>query len=179
MIHVLSTSLGILQESGYTARLSRQLSVDVLCFEDDSLIGCICDFPDPTALLSSWRGAEEAFLRANANRFRVAGEKAWNVYCVFLTVVEGDERRRREIKRIEEDLNRTRKLAMSGVSNKQLLTDTLLPLLPLQQKPVLETEDYEQRLRRRLARTVSPLVENAADESTNPEDIAKILRELA
>jgi hypothetical protein len=178
MIHLLSTSLGILQESGYTARLSRQQSADVLSFEDNSVIGRIFEFPDPAALLSSWRAAEDGFLRAHANSFRLAGEKSWNVYCVFLAVGDGDERRRREIKRIEEDLNRTRKLAMSGVSNKQLLTDALLPLLSLQQKPMLETENYEQRLRRRLALTVSPLVENAADESTNPEDIAKILREL-
>jgi hypothetical protein len=178
MIHLLSTSLGILEESGYTVRLFRQQSLDVLRFEDDSLMGCIFDFPNPTALLSSWRDAEDGFLRANANRFRLAGEKAWNVYCVFLTALDDDERKRREIKRIEEDLNRTRKLAIAGVSNKQLLTDALLPLLSLQQKPVLETENYEERLRRRLARTISPLVENAAERSSNPEDVAKILREL-
>jgi hypothetical protein len=108
----------------------------------------------------------------------LAGEKAWNVYCVFLTGADGDDRKRREIRRIEEDLDRTRKLAMCGVSTKQLLMDALLPLLSLQQKPILEPEGYEQRLRRRLARTVSPLVENAADESTDPDEIARILREL-
>lgn len=178
MIDVLSTSLGILQENGYAARLSRLQLIDALSFEDDSLLGCVFEFPEPTSLLLSWRGAEEVFLRANANRFRLAGEKAWNVYCVFLTGADGDDRKRREIRRIEEDLDRTRKLAMCGVSTKQLLMDALLPLLSLQQKPILEPEGYEQRLRRRLARTVSPLVENAADESTDPDEIARILREL-
>jgi hypothetical protein len=178
MTEILSTSLGVLQENHYVTRLLQLESVDFLSFEDESIMGCVLDFPDAESLLSSWRRWEEAFLRANANRFRLAGEKAWNVYCVFLTSADADEKRRREVKWIEEDLDRTRKLAMCGVSNKQLLVDALLPLLSLQHKPALENESYEQRLRRRLARTVSPLVENAADTNTTVDEIAKILREL-
>jgi hypothetical protein len=56
----------------------------------------------------------------------------------------------REIKWIEENLERTRKIAGSGIADKERLIKVLLPLLPLQFQPVLDSEEFDvdQRLRK-------------------------------
>lgn len=178
MIDILSTARAVLGENGYTTRLDRVADASVISFEDDSLMGRVFEFPEANSLVSLWESTESDFLRTNGNRFRLAGEKAWNVYCVFLTGADADEATTRTIRRIEENLDRTRKLAACAVSTKERLIDALLPVLAVQQKPALENESFEERLRRRLARTISPLAERAADEDADPTEIVKILREL-
>ena len=93
-----------------------------------------------TTLLSGWRETETEFLRQHDERIRAAGDKAWNVYSVFLASAPADPAESREIRLIDEDLERTRKIAASGIIHREALVAAMLPLLRLQYQPALDQE---------------------------------------
>ena len=142
---------GVLQEGGYRTWLISITKRAAVCFEDDSVMGFACIFDDAASLLANWREIEMAFLRHHDQRIRTAGYKAWNVYSVLLASGHATSTENREIRFIEEDLERTRKLAATGITHREALVSAVLPLLPLQYQPVLDREDMEERFRRRIA----------------------------
>jgi len=83
----------------------------------------------------------------------------------------------RQIRWIEEDLERTRKIAACGLTTRDDVVTALLPLLPLQYQPLLDSEDLDltRRLRKRIA-TIAPTAANAAlDDAVSPAEVVRIL----
>ncbi len=177
MIDLTSTMQGVLREAGFTIRLISLDRSPVICFEDDTLIGFACTFDDPSSLLARWKSTETSLLKRHAGSLRAAGEKAWNVYCVFLCALAGDSVQSRQVRWIEEDLERTRKITASGLASREDLVRALLPLLPLQYQPELEPENVTQRLERRV-RSIAPKASAIVlDASVSPAEVVRLLGE--
>jgi hypothetical protein len=175
MIDLLSTTQVILQEAGFHTWLTTADRLLVVCFEDDALMGFVCLFEEPAALIANWRALEMALLARYAARLRTAGDKAWNVYSVFLCGAAAEASQAWEIHWIEEDLERTRKIAASGLLSREDILKPLLPVLPLQYQPVLEREDVATRLNRRI-RAIAPAAADAAlDDNVTPTEAIRLL----
>ncbi len=167
----------VLHRASYVTWLGAVDGIDTLAFEDDTVMGFAYIFIDVADLLTRWHGVETKMLRTYASSLQKAGEKTWNVYSVFLTVGIPDEVQSRQVRWIEEDLERTRKIAACRVIDQQSLVNALLPLLPIQNQPLLDHEDFDvtKRLQKRIA-VIAPAVETAAlNEKTS---VAEILRRL-
>lgn len=175
MINLLSTMQIVLREAGFITHLISINRSSVLCFEDDALMGFGWVFNDASELLACWKTTEMSLLKQHAPRFRAAGEKAWNVYCVFLCVASADASQNRQVRWVEEDLERTRKIAACGLASHEDVVRALLPVLPLQHQPALQAEDVTDRLRRRI-RTIAPKATDVAlDESVPVAEVVRLL----
>lgn len=175
MIDLLSMAQVVLRDAGFSTRLASLDGTALVCFEDNALVGFCCTFDHPERLLAEWRARELALLTRFAASFRSAGDKAWNVYCAFLCGSQTDPAQTREIRWIEEDLERTRKIAACGIASREELVRVLLPVLPLQYQPELRAEDVTERLRRRIAAIAPNVVEVALDEAVSPVEVVRIL----
>lgn len=167
----------VLQEAGYQTWLTAVNKLGTIGFEDDSVMGFACIFETAEALLHKWRDVETAWLNANVLSLQKAGDKTWNVYSIFLCDERTTEVQKREINWIEEDLARTRKIAASGIADRESLIIALLPLLPLQFQPILDSEDFDltQRLRKRI-RDIAPSIEAVGlDDKVSPSEVARLL----
>lgn len=175
MIDILSTMQALLREAGYTTRLTSIERASVLCFEDEDLMGFGRVFRDPGDLLANWKITETSLLRNQAPSIRTAGEKAWNVYCVFLCSGGVDPIQSRQVRWIEEDLDRTRKIAACGLGSREDLLRALLPVLPIQYRPVLRAEDVTERLLIRI-RTIAPRASHVVlDEAVPAPEVSRLL----
>lgn len=145
----------------------------VTCFENMALMGFVHVFDSAEALLAGWRTRQQATLARHAASLRGAGTKAWNVYSVFLTSDE-DERRGREIERIEEDFSLTRKIARPSITTSDEVEKALLPLLSIRSKPLLGASNFEARLRTRL-KDIPPDAVTAFLNDTSSAEVARIL----
>jgi hypothetical protein len=175
MIDIFSTAQTILRESGYRTRLLQFEQSSILSFEDESILGFCYLFADPATLLTGWRSIETEFLNRHGARFRSAGDKAWNIYSVFLSNEIADSVQTREVRWIEENLERTRKLATCGISTREALHRALLPLLRLQYRPILQLDSLTERLQRRIA-TIAPSVASIAlKDDVAPIEVVRLL----
>ena len=167
----------VLQDAGYQTWLAPIDGDAAIVFEDDAVMGFVCIFDDVTSLLQRWRDMETALLGAHAPALRRGGEKTWNVYCVFLCSVALDEVRSREVRWIEEDLERTRKIAACGLQNREQIINALLPLLPIQYQPVLDSEEFDltHRLKRRIADIAPAAGDAALNEGVPAVEVVRIL----
>lgn len=118
---------------------------------------------------------QSALLARHALRFRAAEEKAWNVYSILLCAEQGKEEQTREIRRIEEDLERTRKIAACGLAGREDIVTALLPVLPIQYRPVLEGGDLTERLKRRIAAIAPAAVDVVLNEEVPAREVAALL----
>ena len=175
MSDILSMLQGVLQDGGYRTWLTSIDKRPAVCFEDDAVMGFVRLFDDTTTLLSGWRETETEFLRQHDERIRAAGDKAWNVYSVFLASAPADPAESREIRLIDEDLERTRKIAASGITHREALVAAMLPLLRLQYQPALDQEDAAERFRRRVLAIAPFAAEIVLDEGVSPRDVARRL----
>src|ERR1035441_2660256 len=105
----------VLQDAGYQTWLSSVNRETVIVFEDDAVMGFVCIFDDAASMLERWREMETALLGAHASALQRGGDKTWNIYCAFLSSAVADKAQIREIRWIEEDLERTRKLSACGL----------------------------------------------------------------
>ena len=167
----------ILQDAGYSTWLGAMDELEVVGFEDEAVMGFACIFNDVSTMLTRWRDVETRLLAKHASSLQRGGEKTWNVYSVFLSQMVPDEIQLREIRWIEEDLERTRKLAACGVVDQQTLITSLLPLLPLQSQPSLDREDFDvtQRLTRRIANIAPPAATAALDSKVSTNGVIRLL----
>jgi len=167
----------VLQDAGYHTWLSSVNLETVIVFEDDSVMGFVCIFDDAASMLARWRDMETALLGAHASALRRGREKTWNVYCVFLSSAVADKAQTREIRWIEEDLERTRKLSACGLISRDHVLTALLPLLPIQYQPVLDSEEFDvsQRLRKRIADIAPGATSAVLDDAVSPAEIARML----
>lgn len=177
MIDLLSTMQVMLQEAGFITRLTSMDRSSIICFEDDTVAGFGLVFDNPESLLEHWKSKETALLKRYAPSFRVAGEKAWNVYCLFLCTTPADLIQSREIRWIEEDLERTRKIAACGVGSREDLVRALLPVLHLQYQPKLRPEDVTERLQSRIRYILPKASHIVLDQSVSPVEVVKVLGE--
>jgi|SRR5882724_5704716 len=167
----------VLQEAEYQTWLSTVDKLSAVGFEDSTVMGFACIFDTADSLLQRWRDIETALLHKHALSFQKAGEKTWNVYSAFLCGETTTDVQAREIKWIEEDLERTRKIAACGITDRESLITALLPLLPLQFQPVLDSEDFDvtQRLQKRIM-DIAPSVETAAlDDKVSTIEVVRLL----
>lgn len=177
MIDLFSAMQVVLQEAGFNTRLTSIERSPVVCFEDDTLVGFGYVFENPVALLERWKTVEMTIIKRFSPNFRNAGEKAWNVYCLFLCGATADLMQSREVRWIEEDLERTRKIAACGVTSREELLIALLPVLPLQYQPALRPENVTERLENRI-RNIAPIAFDVVlDQSVHPAEVVKLLGE--
>jgi hypothetical protein len=167
----------VLQDAGYETWLLSVDGLPAVGFEDSAVMGFVCFFEDGPSLLRRWRDLETNLLTGHASSLQKAGEKTWNIYSVFLSPGSADEIQSREIRWIEEDLERTRKIAACGLSSRDEIVKALLPLLPIQRQPLLDSDDFNltQRLRKRIA-SIAPGAANAAlDDTVTPAEVVRLL----
>jgi hypothetical protein len=171
------TLQALLQDSGYQTWLVAIDRYEVVAFEDDAAMGFACIFERGGALLKEWQALETKFLINFAPALKRAGEKTWNVYSVFLCSENAPEDDARAIRWIEENLERTRKITGIVPNGRSDLITALLPLLPIQYQPRLDSEDFDltQRLRRRIA-SIAPAAEHAAlDAGVTVTEVVRLL----
>jgi hypothetical protein len=179
MIDLLSTMQVMLQEAGFITRLTSMDRSSIVCFEDDTVAGFGLVFDSPELLLEHWKVKETALLKRYAPSLRVAGEKAWNIYCLFVCAAPADLIQSREVRWIEEDLERTRKIAACGVRSREDLMRALLPVLPLQYQPQLRPEDVTERLESRIRVILPKAPHIVLDQSVSLAEVVKLLGERA
>jgi hypothetical protein len=167
----------VLQDAGYETWLFSIDGLPAVGFEDVAVMGFVCLFEDVQSLLSRWRDLETKLLTAHSASLQKAGEKTWNIYSVFLSSGSADETRLREVRWIEEDLERTRKIAACGLSNRDEIVNALLPLLPIQRQPLLDSEDFDltQRLRKRITMIAPEAANSALDDTVTPAEVVRLL----
>jgi hypothetical protein len=178
VIDVLSMMQLILRDAGFnTSSLTIERSPGVL-FEDDAVVGFGYVFQNSYDLLSKWKGIESAFLLRHSHSLRQAGEKAWNVYAVLLSQKAAEPSVERQVRWIEEDLDRTRKITASGIETREDLITALLPLLPIQYRPSLGKENVGERLKHRISLIAPHVAEVALDTKVPPEEVVRLMGEL-
>lgn len=163
----------ILREAGYDTWAWTGASPPVICFENATLAGFIHIFGSAEDLLTSWEAAQQRILARHAPALRAAGNKAWNVYSVFLTS-EFSPALQWEIEKLEEDFTLTRKIARTAIQSVEDLAVVLMPLAPIKSQPLLENAAVADRLRTR-AKEVPVQALEAFLANVEPEDVAEIL----
>jgi len=165
----------VLSRAGYACWRAELDSVPALGFEDTSLVGFIFEYPSAAAIVDGWRAAEEGMIKRHSRDFRRAGEKAWNVYCAFLTASSATPAECRQLRTIEEDLEQTRKLMGTSQTDEAAVSQALLPILPMTYSPQLGTFDAEARLARRLDGLVPGISNLLLNDAIEPEQVLQHL----
>ena len=147
----------VLEGGGYRTMLGSS-TPNCVYFEDDNLIGAVFIHADVPSLISGWEGCQDRFLGSNSRALRSDPIKAWNVYTVHLTSDKGSASQVSEAFNIEQDFRGTRKLVRTGVGKRLDVREALLPLLPLQHRTILSSQNVADRLKERLALSSSVLV---------------------
>lgn len=142
MNELLATARAELERSRYFV-VSRE---DQLLFENDTLMGFVRSALTVNELLGSWESWEQRFLGESAMAIRRAGVKAWNLYAIFLTMEPASEKDKSAIADIEENFESTRKVVQAGVVSAEDVRRALYPLLPLQNRSLMEDVDPIARL---------------------------------
>lgn len=167
----------LLQDAGYQTWLVVLDKHEAVVFEDEATMGFACMFETASNLFKEWQNLEAKFLMNFSLALKKAGEKTWNVYSVFLCTTSCPENEARAIRWIEEDLQRTRKVTGIVANGRGDVVTALLPLLPLQYQPRLDTDDFDltERLKRRIG-SIAPAAEQAAlDQSVAPTEVVRLL----
>jgi hypothetical protein len=175
MTDMIATVQIVLEEAGYSVWLAPAEQLTAVCFEDEAVMGFVCVFAQPGDLLSRWRSIESVLLARHASRFRAAEEKAWNVYSIFLSPQQGTDEQTSEIRGIDENLERTRKIAARGLAGKADIVTALLPVLPIQYRPILEGEDLTGRLKKRITSIAPAAVDVALDDVVPASEVVPLL----
>lgn len=177
MIDLKSVILAVLNSAGYETWPTSAEGVAAISFEDASVMGFVVVYDDVKSLLANWPTAEAVLLRNHAQSLQAAGEKTWNIYTVFLTEGKPQETELAAVRRIEEDLQRTRKIAACDLNTREEVVRALLPLLPLQYEPSLDREELN--LTRRLKRRIESIAPAAADAALNnsipPSEVVRLM----
>jgi len=172
-----STVQLVLQEAGYQTWQTSLDGTSAIAFEDEAVMGFACVFEDVPTMLKRWRDLETTLLARHAQSLQKAGQKTWNVYSLFLCSGRAQEPELRQVRWIEEDLERTRKIAACGLTAREEVVTALLPLLPLQYQPLLDSEDLDltRRLRKRIAAIAPSAADAVLDDAVSPAAVVRIL----
>ncbi|TLP67062.1 hypothetical protein FEE96_06850 [Parasedimentitalea maritima] len=141
----------VLEEAEYSCSIVEVENGNCLAFENRVSFGFIHCYSDLGGLLRSWRAESEKTLSMFQFQIRSSGDKAWNAYSVFLAFERPDESAVALLARIEEDLSGTRKIARGVNADEDGIRQGLLPLLRIQNPPVLGVVDMVAEIRARSA----------------------------
>ena len=146
-MRILEEARNILESNGYFVS---PVSETTLEFEDETLVGFVCEAP-LAEILESWSVKQDQFIRDKAASLRKSALKSWNLYSVFLTSEVADEEATKRVARIEEDFRATRKVVLTGITTSTDVTHALYPFIPMQNVVGLSADDLKQKLRARLS----------------------------
>jgi hypothetical protein len=168
MSDLLVISSEVLRNFGYSVIQFEHEGHTAACFEDETTLGFVFTYTDADALISMWAPDIAKAASRHSLALRRAGQKAWNVYAIFLGGGNASETDAMRLSFIEEDLTATRKLARAGLKDTTDVREALLTLLPLQNAPLLEAVDMSEEIRLRAselpARVLDAFLSNS-DES--------------
>ena len=170
--NLINSAFQILHSAGYRLQNISPDSTEFV-FEASNIIGVIFAFESADALIGSWESAQTSFLQRYGMHIRRSGEKAWNVYSIFMTSDEPNETTCNNVASIEEDFTGTRKIARTGIRSRLALVNALLPVLPLQYRLALQYEEPQMQLRARIE-----LPEEAVDALLRKENAFELVRIL-
>ena len=169
-MHILEEARNVLDKYHY---LVSSHGEDMLQFEDETLLGFVCELPS-SDLLQTWSRRQDDFLMSNAHLLANSALKAWNLYSVFLSPDTLDEGGRKRLVTIEEDFRASRKIVHAGIQTVADVTPALYPFIPIQNVAVLEPSDSLRKLRGRLSAIPAAAVDVLLNERTgNEESILK------
>jgi hypothetical protein len=164
-MRIVDEAQNILEKHHYT---TSRLGEDMLQFEDETLLGFICELPLRT-IVESWSSIQDEFLKRNAIVLRHSALKAWNLYSVFLSPDAPDEDDRRALVTIEEDFRASRKVVHTGIQTVTDVTRALYPFIPIQNIASLEESDSLHKLRGRLSELPRAAVDLLLNERVSDE----------
>ena len=176
-MNVIEAASRVLASARFDTWPIENLPFPCLGMESVGLLGFVFAFPDVQSLLENWRATEDAAIRRHAPSFKLAGDKAWNVYSVFATADKAEPIARRKLQTIEEDLSQTRKLTGDGVRDDKAMKAALLPLLPIIERPLLSNFDPQERLASRLDGIVAGVSSVMLNEDADATKIMQFLRQ--
>lgn len=177
MIDITSSTQLLLRDAGFATRLSNVEGNQTICFEDDALMGFCSVFATADELVSKWKHREHSTLRQFSQSLQRAGDKSWNVYFAVLSADAPRAEQIRQVRWIEEDLERTRKIAACSIASREDIVRAFLPILPLQYQPQLQIEDATERLHKRIATIAPTAVEAALNPSIAADEVIRIIGE--
>lgn len=139
----------VLRSFGYSVMTFEHEGRTAACFEDETTLGFVFTYTDADALLSMWAPDMAKATARQSLALRRSGQKAWNVYAIFLGGGSANEADAMRLSFIEEDLTATRKIARAGLKDSSDVREALLTLIPLQNAPLLEAVDMPEEIRLR------------------------------
>lgn len=172
-MRILDEAKRLLERHGYFASVTGQ---DMILFEDDSLIGFVCEGP-LQQLLSTWGARQDEFVRKNAGPLRTSSTKAWNLYSVFLSADVPTPDDKKAITNIEEDFHATRKIVQTEVATLSDVTRALYSFIPIQNLVSLSTDNTLRTLRARLSSVPNAAVEALLDQSKSDDFVVQAFQE--
>ena len=172
-MRLLEEAGNVLRKHGYFLSF---LHEDMLRFEDDTLLGFICELP-LKSILDSWSNRQDEFLKKNAISLRNSALKSWNLYSVFISSDAPDETEQRALVEIEEDFRATRKIVQTGITTASEVTRALYPFIPIQNVAAVETADSLRKLRERLTGLPKDAIGALLDERISEDSLSKVFKE--
>lgn len=149
MSDLLLSGTDVLRSFGYSVFTFEIEGRTAAGFEDETALGFVFAYADVDELCSLWQRDIDSAASRHGLALRRAGQKAWNVYAVFLGGGSINETGAVRLSMIEEDLTATRKIARSGLTDAAAVREALLTLLPIQSAPLLEAVDMPAEIRLR------------------------------
>ena len=172
-MQILEEARNVLDKYGYAVS---SLGEDTLQFEDETLMGFICELP-LESILQSWRDRQDEFLKRNATLLKNSALKSWNLYSVFLSSGNPNENDKKRLEIIEEDFRASRKIVHTAIETASDVMRALYPFIPIQNIAALEGTDSLRRLRGRLTAIPTMAVDVLLDEHISEDSILKKFQE--
>jgi len=172
-MRILEEARNVLTKYGYSVS---SLTEDMLQFEDETLLGFICEMP-LASIVQSWCDRQDEFLKRNATLLRNSALKSWNLYSVFLSSGIPNENDKKQLVMIEEDFRASRKIVHTAIETASDVMRALYPFIPIQNVAALEGTDSLQRLRGRLTALPSQAVDVLLDEHISEDSVLKSFQE--
>ena len=164
-----------LRAAAYRIRTSaRQPST--IYFEDYSLFGFCTVYDSVGLLLDDWNRNQDEFLQKNAPFLRLAAQKAWNCYTVYLTEAHPTDAEAQALFDIEESFASTRKIARGNVVTETDVQRALYPLIPIRNLLKMQTSQSDLDITRRFHDWPDAGVKALLGDGT-AEDIVELLLE--
>lgn len=166
----------LLRDAGYETWTFSTDGGVVVCFENSSVVGFVHEFGTAEALLSGWQAVQQTSLARHAPLLRLAGDKAWNVYSIFLTPGPAVGIEVRNVERIDENFELTRKIARVDVRTPKDVEQALLPLLSVRSSVDIGESAYHERLQTKMSELPQSVV-SAFLGNASPSEVALLLTE--
>jgi hypothetical protein len=170
---ILDEARRVLEKQGYALSLNSQ---DMLQFEDETLMGFICEAP-LKSILEFWSSRQDEFLKSKASLLRRSALKSWNVYSVFLSSDVASDAERSQLVRIEEDFRVTRKIVQTGITTPSDVLRALYAFIPIQNVVSLDTANSIQTLRERLSELPPRALEALLDDQSSEDALLQTFLE--